>query len=114
MLTQEDFEKIKELQVKKLLAPSARGKLAMRDVRICHGRDAGVVGCIILGVCAFYSPHTRSAFSLDHKVDEILDPLSILPEMRRQRQTKEERLAQIQESREGRGKFGQRKGAFGG
>eukprot|EP00039_Didymoeca_costata_P007258 m.97849 g.97849 ORF g.97849 m.97849 type:complete len:707 (+) comp13613_c0_seq2:215-2335(+) len=80
-LTQEDFDKIKEMQLEKKVLPAAglkRSRL-MEEVR-----------------------------------ESQLDPDDILPIMKKQRQTKEERLASIHEGREDRGKFTARKGHNGG
>ena len=86
-----------------MLAPSVRGKLAVRDVSLTPRRGAAAGFLRLFLTCVFLAML---------QMDEILDPLSIIPEMRRQRQSKEERLAQVHEGREGRGKFGHRKGAL--
>ncbi len=74
VLTQEDFEKIHQLELQKRLAPAV-------GVKRNHEEN-----------------------------DDILDPSSILPERKKNKQNKEERLQSVHAGREDRDKYGQRKG----
>lgn len=74
VLTQEDFDKIHQLELQKRLAPAV-------GVKRNHEEN-----------------------------DDILDPTAILPERKKNKQNKEERLQSVHAGREDREKYGQRKG----